>query len=33
VEEMISARFPLKDAARAFEAAARRGALKVLLFP
>ena len=33
VEEMISARFPLKDAARAFEAAAQRGALKVLLRP
>ncbi len=31
VEEMISARLPLADAARAFEVAARKGSLKVLL--
>ncbi len=30
---MISARFPLRDAARAFECAASKGVLKVLLFP
>ncbi|MGB7761676.1 MAG: alcohol dehydrogenase catalytic domain-containing protein [Bryobacteraceae bacterium] len=30
-EEMIAARFPLRDAAEAFEFAARRGVLKVLL--
>jgi threonine dehydrogenase-like Zn-dependent dehydrogenase len=32
-EEMISARYPLRDAAQAFEHAARRGTLKVLLYP
>jgi alcohol dehydrogenase len=31
VEEMISARMPLADAAHAFEVAARKGSLKVLL--
>ena len=31
VEEMIAARFPLAEAARAFEYAARKGVLKVLL--
>jgi len=31
LEEMISARFPLADAPRAFETAARKGVLKVLL--
>jgi alcohol dehydrogenase len=30
-QDMISARFPLRDAAEAFERAAQRGALKVLL--
>ena len=30
-EEMIAARFPLRDAAKAFERAAQRGVLKVLL--
>ncbi len=30
-EEMIAARFPLRDAAQAFERAAQRGVLKVLL--
>ncbi len=33
VEEMIAARFPLREAARAFERAASRGTLKVLLDP
>jgi threonine dehydrogenase-like Zn-dependent dehydrogenase len=33
VEEMISARYPLREAARAFERAASRGTLKVLLDP
>ena len=31
LDEMISARLPLADAARAFEVAARKGGLKVLL--
>jgi alcohol dehydrogenase len=31
VEEMIAARFPLAEAPRAFEFAARKGVLKVLL--
>ncbi|HWQ53083.1 MAG TPA: alcohol dehydrogenase catalytic domain-containing protein [Bryobacteraceae bacterium] len=31
VQEMITARFPLADAAAAFDCAARRGALKILL--
>ena len=31
VEEMIAARYPLREAARAFEHAARPGTLKVLL--
>jgi alcohol dehydrogenase len=30
-DQMIAARFPLRDAAEAFEYAARRGVLKVLL--
>jgi threonine dehydrogenase-like Zn-dependent dehydrogenase len=32
-DDMIAARFPLRDAARAFECAAQRGVLKVLLQP
>jgi threonine dehydrogenase-like Zn-dependent dehydrogenase len=32
-EEMISARYPLRDAPRAFEHAARPGTLKVVLYP
>ena len=31
VEEMISAAFPLREAPQAFEAAGKKGALKVLL--
>jgi alcohol dehydrogenase len=33
VEQMIAARYPLREAARAFEHAARPGTLKVLLSP
>ncbi len=33
VEEMITARYPLREAPQAFEHAAQRGALKVLLYP
>ena len=33
LEEMISGRFPLQDAPRAFQRAAEKGVLKVLLTP